>query len=1004
MKNKLASKLLSIILCGMMLAGVFTPVTAAAKSAATTFKLSDTFSVDDDMLPDSDELLEGYFQKQLYGDVSFYGTTAGSRLNETEKEIYNKLKNQLFTVASGSNASTEFSVTLDKMFSWTAQDLGVTAIIRDGALTPEAEAALNQEIASMLNLNLLLNALLADCPYELYWFDKTANNALELEYGFEGTSSLVSLKSFTFNFAVVEDYKGAGEYRVDTAKTSAASKAAEKAKAIVEEYADKTDIEKLNAYRAEICRLVSYDEASANDGTSYGDPWQLIYVFDGNPNTNVVCEGYAKAFQYLCDLSEFDGDVVCNTVTGIMNGGTGAGQHMWNVVEYGGRYYLADITNCDEKTIGADRKLFMVGTASSVDNIKYIFTIDSNEISYKYDSSLNGLICDGYPALCETSLSITDFSGACGENVTWSLDTDTGVLTISGSGNMNNFSYSNAAPWYSQKDSIKSVNIENGITSIGDNAFEYCLNVTSISVPDSIKSIGGAAFLGCRSLKSIIIPAGVTSIDYSTFSDCSSLTSIDIPDSVKSIGSGAFSKCISLKSITIPDGVKNIGGGAFEYCSSLTNITIPDGVTSIDDNVFRCCSNLTNITIPNTVTEICYFSFLGCENLESIAIPSSVKSIAGYAFEDCSGLTSVNIDEGVENIGYEAFLNCPLITSITIPKSVETIGEYAFGYTYDEYSEGYTKIPDFTITGYSDTAAAAYANENKFKFIPLDKETLIFENGDWYYFVNGQKVNATTLCNFADTWFYIENGKVNWDAKTLCNYNGDWFYVENGAVNWNATTLCNMYDTWFYVENGVLNWNARTLCYYGGNWFFVENGTVNWNATTLCFYDGNWLYVENGVLNLDATTLCNFADTWFYVENGAVNWNATTLCNYYGTWFYVENGVLNWNARTLCNYYGTWFYVENGTVNWNATTLCNYYGTWFYVVNGVLNWNARTLSNYYGTWFFVENGTVNWNARTLCYYGGNLFFVENGTVNWNANMLCMYNGNYYNIIGGVAVI
>ena len=73
MKNKLASKLLSIILCGMMLAGVLTPVTAAAKSAATTFKLSDTFSVDDDMLPDSDELLEGYFQKQLYGDVSFYG-------------------------------------------------------------------------------------------------------------------------------------------------------------------------------------------------------------------------------------------------------------------------------------------------------------------------------------------------------------------------------------------------------------------------------------------------------------------------------------------------------------------------------------------------------------------------------------------------------------------------------------------------------------------------------------------------------------------------------------------------------------------------------------------------------------------------------------------------------------------------------------------------------------------------------------------------------------------
>ena len=109
--------------------------------------------------------------------------------------------------------------------------------------------------------------------------------------------------------------------------------------------------------------VIIYD----NDYTGgYGNPWQVIYVFDNNPLTNVVCEGYAKAFQLLCNLSNFENaSVKCYTVTGEMAGGTGSGGHMWNIVTMDdGLNYIVDITNSDTGSVGQDGKLFMAGNSS----------------------------------------------------------------------------------------------------------------------------------------------------------------------------------------------------------------------------------------------------------------------------------------------------------------------------------------------------------------------------------------------------------------------------------------------------------------------------------------------------------------------------------------------------------------------------------------------------------------------------------------------------------------
>ena len=161
---------------------------------------------------------------------------------------------------------------------------------------------------------------------------------------------------------------------------------------------------KLVAYADYIKSAVSYNYAAAdkNNNYSYGDPWQLIYVFDENPDTNVVCEGYSKAFKYLCDLTwtGSDPEVACYLPTGTMDGDA----HMWNIVSIGGANYLTDITNCDSGTIGAPDQLFLCGVRGGVDS-GYIADLTGNTTTvYFYDNETLALYDE------ELVLSATKYS------------------------------------------------------------------------------------------------------------------------------------------------------------------------------------------------------------------------------------------------------------------------------------------------------------------------------------------------------------------------------------------------------------------------------------------------------------------------------------------------------------------------------------------------------------------------------------------------------------------
>ena len=243
---------------------------------------------------------------------------------------------------------------------------------------------------------------------------------------------------------------------------------------------------------------------------------------------------------------------------------------------------------------------------------------------------------------------------------------------------LSNGNDSSSSPDLAYNNAIKKIEIGNGVTSIGNNAFQSCYSLSSITIPNSVRSIANYAFQSCYSLSSVIIPDGVTSIGNDAFRSCYSLSSVIIPDSVRSIGNNAFNGCYSLSSITIPNSVTRIEGGAFNGCYSLSSITIPNSVRSIADYAFRSCYALSSITIPNSVTSIDNNAFQSCYALSSITIPNSVTSISNNAFNACYSLSSITIPNSVTSIGNDAFNGCYSLSSITIPNSVTRINGGAF--------------------------------------------------------------------------------------------------------------------------------------------------------------------------------------------------------------------------------------------------------------------------------------------------------------------------------------
>ncbi len=332
------------------------------------------------------------------------------------------------------------------------------------------------------------------------------------------------------------------------------------------------------------------------------------------------------------------------------------------------------------------------------------------------------------------------FSGACGENAVWSLNSE-GELIIEGSGPMYDYTWGKEppCPWRDFRDKIRSVIIRPGVTSIGENSFFDCLNLASVSIPDGLVSVGGSAFHYCPALTAISLPASVTKIDSLAFHSCSSLPAIRVAEDnprYSSVEGILYNKDVTMLiccpggktgPVVIPESVAYIDAWGFCDCAAVTSIAVPPRVTTIYPFAFLRCDSLTSITVAedNPV----YSSLDGllyndaktrllqcpCGKTGEVTLPASVTQIESLAFQDCAGLTSILVEAGsgsfssldgilynvdrtqliqcpegktgeivlpdsLSRLNESAFYQCHAITTVKIPKTITDINLYAFPY------------------------------------------------------------------------------------------------------------------------------------------------------------------------------------------------------------------------------------------------------------------------------------------------------------------------------------
>ena len=334
----------------------------------------------------------------------------------------------------------------------------------------------------------------------------------------------------------------------------------------------------------------------------------------------------------------------------------------------------------------------------------------------------------------------TVYTGVCGNELSWRLDTNDSIVVITGRGEMSNFQFDEDKRPY-----VKSVVFPKGITRISPRLFEYCYNLQSVTLPDSVMSIGFYAFRECTGLKEFHMGKNVRTIELNAFRDCTSLQRLVLSDSLETIGVHAFDGCSAITdTVVFPESLVSLGDNAFAgasgpnavavwkarhcksgakpmshftkvifgenveyigsylFCSApLDTVILPNGVDTIEHYAFYKCS-LKYIELPQSLKYIGSVAFYGAASLTSLIVPENVSNIPSSMCSECSSLRSVTLPEGITTIENYAFANCNSLSNINIPQSVQSIGDLAFAgcssLTSVSIPEGITGISDYAFS------------------------------------------------------------------------------------------------------------------------------------------------------------------------------------------------------------------------------------------------------------------------------------------------------------------
>lgn len=485
--------------------------------------------------------------------------------------------------------------------------------------------------------------------------------------------------------------------------------------------AGKSDYEKLKSIYGWICSNVAYDYDHSSDKT---------YLLQYTPYAALVSkkasyQGYALLLYRLC----LEAGIDCRVISG-----TASGAHAWNIAGLGGQYYNLDPA-LDAVSHAADKAYayFLKGAGS--------FTRHTRSEEYE-TPQFHGQ----YPmSAVDYGTSISwPLTGQCGTAAKWSLSAD-GVLTISGTGAMQDF-YSSNPGWHDYRHQIRSVIVEKNVTTVGAYAFYYCPNLEKAEIRGAA-SIEEAAFLGCGSLKTIALEQ-VTAIKDSAFSECAELEALSLGKGLSSFGQQVLYGCAKLKTISVSADNKS-------FCAE------NQVLFNRDKTVLVAAAAISgSYSVPNTVRQMGDYAFAFGTGLTEISLPAALEQLPEGAFYGCTGLKKVTFAAGLQVIGSCAFQDCAALETVTLPDTLTTIGNRAFSGCV---SLGKLELPA-ALTTMEDQALAGCTA----------LKTVIF--------ASAPEIAADTFAKVAAEVSYPDPAcGGNWTAQRLLDY--------GGVLQWKAYTL-----------------------------------------------------------------------------------------------------------------------------------------------------------------------------------------------------------------------
>ena len=452
------------------------------------------------------------------------------------------------------------------------------------------------------------------------------------------------------------------------------------------------------------------------------------------------------------------------------------------------QYFVRDILVILTADLPAEHNYVGVVTTEPTCESDGVMTYTCTECGDTYTEVIPGghTYENGFCTRCGEEYLIT---GICGDALTWKLD-GSGVLTVSGTGEMYDFSYhyEPLIPWADHIEEIKSVVIEEGAASVGSFAFSNASNLTTVTLPDSLTVIGESAFRGCGQLTDVVWSENLTTVEGFAFMNCYALTDADLGAKVESIGNSAFYGCSTLSQVNLGESLIAIDTLAFSGCTSLTTITMPDTVTGLGTDVFNGCTALQTVKLSDGLKDLPAYTFNECASLVEVTMPQYLSTIGTRAFYLCSSLETVQLPFSMIAIGDDAFGHCTSLKDIQLPMALSYVGYFAFNgctsLTSVEFPPNLTYFTGgcfYDCTGLTEIIfpeATIYVDDDAFAGCTGVKK-IIF-TGDLPTIL-GAFIGVT-----ADA--YYPAGNETWTSDALLNY--------GGTLTWHALCAEHSFGKW----------------------------------------------------------------------------------------------------------------------------------------------------------------------------------------------------------------